>query len=228
MNLDTLEELRHRHRGHPRHPPGPGPRRQARPGQGARPGRAHQGAHRPAPTVSRARQCGRSKPQAAPPTSSRFPGGPAPAGPRERTHQPVATLAPPRRQEVVGPMSGLSRLREHVPGPRPSEQDLLHDLHHRDLSRRVVRSRAVRGLQRDPRAEEAAATGAIGFLDLFSGGALTGAAVFALGIMPYITSSIIMQLLGVVIPKLESGRTRARPGRRRSRSGPATSRWRSR
>ena len=38
------------------------------------------------------------------------------------------------------------------------------------------------------------ATGAIGFLDLFSGGALTGAAVFALGIMPYITSSIIMQL----------------------------------
>jgi hypothetical protein len=47
------------------------------------------------------------------------------------------------------------------------------------------------------------ATGALGFLDLFSGGALTGAAVFALGIMPYITSSIIMQLLGVVIPKLE-------------------------
>src|SRR5689334_5878517 len=41
--------------------------------------------------------------------------------------------------------------------------------------------------------------GAVGFLDLFSGGALTGAAVFALGIMPYITASIIMQLLAVVI-----------------------------
>jgi preprotein translocase subunit SecY len=41
------------------------------------------------------------------------------------------------------------------------------------------------------------------FIDLFSGGALTRFAVFALGIMPYITSSIIMQLLTVVIPKLE-------------------------
>src|SRR5438105_7539060 len=44
---------------------------------------------------------------------------------------------------------------------------------------------------------------ALTFIDLFSGGALTRFAVFALGIMPYITSSIIMQLLTVVIPKLE-------------------------
>ena len=43
----------------------------------------------------------------------------------------------------------------------------------------------------------------LGFLNLFSGGALTRFAVFGLGIMPYITSSIIMQLLTVVIPKLE-------------------------
>jgi preprotein translocase subunit SecY len=41
------------------------------------------------------------------------------------------------------------------------------------------------------------------FIDLFSGGALTKFAVFSLGIMPYITSSIIMQLLVVVIPRLE-------------------------
>src|SRR5439155_21446550 len=40
------------------------------------------------------------------------------------------------------------------------------------------------------------------FIDRFSGGALTNFAVFALGIMPYITSSIIMQLLTVVIPEL--------------------------
>ncbi len=46
-------------------------------------------------------------------------------------------------------------------------------------------------------------TGFLAFIDLFSGGALTNMAVFALGIMPYITSSIIMQLLTVVIPKLE-------------------------
>jgi preprotein translocase subunit SecY len=47
------------------------------------------------------------------------------------------------------------------------------------------------------------ASGVVGFLNLFSGGALGRVAVFALGIMPYITASIIMQLLTVVIPKLE-------------------------
>ena len=59
------------------------------------------------------------------------------------------------------------------------------------------------------------ATGALGFLDLFSGGALTGAAVFALGIMPYITSSIIMQLLGVVIPKLEEWQNEGQTGQKK-------------
>jgi preprotein translocase subunit SecY len=46
--------------------------------------------------------------------------------------------------------------------------------------------------------------GVFAFINLFSGGALTQMAIFALGIMPYITSSIIMQLLTVVIPKLEA------------------------
>ena len=50
------------------------------------------------------------------------------------------------------------------------------------------------------------------FINLFSGGALTRMAVFALGIMPYITSSIIMQLLGVVIPKLEQWRQQGEVG----------------
>src|SRR4051812_41743344 len=50
---------------------------------------------------------------------------------------------------------------------------------------------------------EASKGGVLSFINLFSGGALTQMAVFALGIMPYITSSIIMQLLTVVIPKLE-------------------------
>src|SRR6266480_500854 len=50
---------------------------------------------------------------------------------------------------------------------------------------------------------QASGLGALQFIDLFSGGALTRFAVFSLGIMPYITSSIIMQLLTVVIPKLE-------------------------
>ena len=43
----------------------------------------------------------------------------------------------------------------------------------------------------------------IGFLDLFSGGALGKVSIFALGIGPFITASIIMQLVSVVIPSLE-------------------------
>src|SRR5712691_6290269 len=42
-----------------------------------------------------------------------------------------------------------------------------------------------------------------GLLNLFSGGALSQFAIFALGIMPYVTASIILQLLTVVVPKLE-------------------------
>src|SRR5437867_13129805 len=45
--------------------------------------------------------------------------------------------------------------------------------------------------------------GVLGFLNLFSGGALTQMAIFALGVMHYITSSIIMQLLTFVIPKAD-------------------------
>jgi len=47
-------------------------------------------------------------------------------------------------------------------------------------------------------------SGFVGLLNLFSGGALTRMSVFALGIMPYITASIILQLLAVVIPKLQA------------------------
>jgi preprotein translocase subunit SecY len=57
--------------------------------------------------------------------------------------------------------------------------------------------------------------GALEFLDLFSGGALTHVAVFALGIMPYITSSIIMQLLAVVIPKLEEWQQQGQVGQKK-------------
>ena len=42
--------------------------------------------------------------------------------------------------------------------------------------------------------------GLIGLINAFSGGAFLGAAVFALGIMPYITASIIIQLLGFAVP----------------------------
>ena len=45
--------------------------------------------------------------------------------------------------------------------------------------------------------------GLLGLIDIFSGGALLQLSVFALGIMPYITASIIIQLLRVVIPRFE-------------------------
>ena len=59
-------------------------------------------------------------------------------------------------------------------------------------------------IQRAQEFARGAQGGVFQFINLFSGGALTQLAVFALGIMPYITSSIIMQLLTVVIPKLEA------------------------
>ena len=57
--------------------------------------------------------------------------------------------------------------------------------------------------------------GILGYMQLFSGGALTQFAVFALGIMPYITSSIIMQILGVVIPKIEQWQQQGAVGQRK-------------
>lgn len=57
--------------------------------------------------------------------------------------------------------------------------------------------------------------GLLGFLDLFSGGALARFSVFALGINPYITASIILQLLTVVIPKLEQLAREGQEGRRK-------------
>ena len=57
--------------------------------------------------------------------------------------------------------------------------------------------------------------GVLGFLNLFSGGALARAAIFGLGIMPYITSSIIVQLLQTVIPKFEQWREQGAVGQRK-------------
>src|SRR5688572_11972234 len=63
--------------------------------------------------------------------------------------------------------------------------------------------------------DSAKAGGVLGFLNLFSGGALTRFAVFGLGIMPYITSSIIINLLEVVIPKLAEWRDQGAVGQRK-------------
>lgn len=63
--------------------------------------------------------------------------------------------------------------------------------------------------------EAAKSQGALGFLNLFSGGAFGSFSIFALGIMPYITASIIMQVLNVVIPKLQEWQEMGAVGQRK-------------
>jgi preprotein translocase subunit SecY len=63
--------------------------------------------------------------------------------------------------------------------------------------------------------EQAREGGVLAFLQLFSGQALTQFSIFALGIMPYITSSIIMQILTVVIPKLQEWQQMGAVGQRK-------------
>ncbi len=62
--------------------------------------------------------------------------------------------------------------------------------------------------------EQQQAGGIYGLINLFSGGALEQMSVFALGIIPYITASIIMQLLAVVIPKLKTLQEEGESGRK--------------
>ncbi|MDW5596037.1 preprotein translocase subunit SecY [Conexibacter stalactiti] len=73
----------------------------------------------------------------------------------------------------------LYRLGSHIPAPG-------------------IDSRAVEEIQ-----ENFSNGGILNFLNLFSGGGLSRIALFALGIMPYVTASIILQLLTVVVPSLE-------------------------
>lgn len=63
--------------------------------------------------------------------------------------------------------------------------------------------------------ESSKTQGALGFLNLFSGGAFSSFSIFALGIMPYITASIIMQVLNVVIPKLQEWQEMGAVGQRK-------------
>ncbi len=62
---------------------------------------------------------------------------------------------------------------------------------------------------------QADAGGVTGLLNFFSGGALSQFAIFALGIFPYITASIIMQVLGVVIPRIEQWQNQGAVGQRK-------------
>ena len=97
-----------------------------------------------------------------------------------------------RRSSSRSSSSGSIRLGSHIPVP-------------------YVDFKAIQALQSPAKNSG----GVVGFLDLFSGGAITNVAVFFLGIMPYITASIIMQLLGVVIPKLEEWQNEGQTGQKK-------------
>lgn len=58
-------------------------------------------------------------------------------------------------------------------------------------------------------------SGIMGLLDMFSGGAFSQASVFALGIMPYISASIVVQLLGIVFPYFQKLQREGESGRRK-------------
>ena len=57
--------------------------------------------------------------------------------------------------------------------------------------------------------------GLMSLLDMFSGGAFSNASIFALGIMPYITASIVVQLLTIAIPYLQKMQRVGESGRRK-------------
>ncbi|WP_022836596.1 preprotein translocase subunit SecY [Salisaeta longa] len=62
---------------------------------------------------------------------------------------------------------------------------------------------------------QAGSGGLFGFLDMFVGGAFRQAGIFALGIMPYITASIIIQLMGAVVPYFQKLQREGEEGRRK-------------
>src|SRR3989339_928103 len=63
--------------------------------------------------------------------------------------------------------------------------------------------------------EQQTSGGIMGLLDMFSGGAFSNASIFALGIMPYISASIVMQLMGIAIPYFQRLQKEGESGRKK-------------
>jgi preprotein translocase subunit SecY len=95
-----------------------------------------------------------------------------------------------RRVMFTFAMLGVYRIGRHIPTPGIDSQALL-------------------------RFFESQQGGILGFVDLFSGGNFSRLTIFALGIMPYITASIILQLLTVVWPYLEKLSKEGEAGRKK-------------
>ncbi len=63
--------------------------------------------------------------------------------------------------------------------------------------------------------DQVSGSGLLSLLDIFSGGAFSNASVFALGIMPYISASIVIQLLGIIVPYFQKLQKEGESGRRK-------------
>lgn len=63
--------------------------------------------------------------------------------------------------------------------------------------------------------ENQTSDGVLGLLDMFSGGAFSNASIFALGIMPYISASIVVQLLGIAVPYFQRMQREGESGRKK-------------
>lgn len=73
-----------------------------------------------------------------------------------------------------------------------------------------INPEALTGLQ-----NQVGGNGLLGLLDIFSGGAFANASIFALGIMPYISASIVIQLLGIMVPYFQKLQKEGESGRRK-------------
>ena len=150
---------------------------QGHPGQGARPRRADQAADRARPRVLEVRpraDRGRGRHLSDHRVVSQ--------GERRRArHDPQLLQGPgdPQEAAFTAAMLALYRLGSFIPVPG-------------------VNTAAVKQIE-----DNYAGSNILGLLNLFTGGGLSRLALFALGIMPYITASIILQLLTVVSPSLE-------------------------
>src|SRR5690606_38569096 len=68
----------------------------------------------------------------------------------------------------------------------------------------------------DPNSVQAASNeGLLGLLNMFSGGAMQRSAIFALGVMPYISASIVVQLLGIAVPFFQKLQKEGESGRKK-------------
>ena len=135
------------------------------------------------------------------------------------TREPIRTPEP----LTLGTTHGLSsraacgkhQFRRHRQGRRAQEADLVHPRRAHRLPARHLHPAARASIpRRCARASRTQSGGVLGLFNMFSGGAVERMAIFALNIMPYISASIIIQLLTSVVPTLEALKKEGESGRK--------------